>query len=85
MNAIWSHANGVTSMSPVGGFQVGWNAVRKDWKAQAAMKLGGTLIASEMRVAAGWDFLGVKIAANTNVAAQGICPGFAENLAGAAR
>ena len=26
-------------------------------------------------------FLGVKIAANTNVAAQGICPGFAENLA----
>jgi hypothetical protein len=30
-------------------------------------------------------FLGVKIAANTNVAAQGICPGFAENLAGAAR
>jgi len=43
------------------------------------------LIASELRVAAGRDFLGVKIAANTNVAAQGICPGFAENLGGAAR
>jgi len=27
-------------------------------------------------------FLGVKIAANTNVAAQGICPDFAENLGG---
>ena len=57
MNAIWSHANGVTSRSPVGGFQVGWNAVRKDWEAQAAMKLGGTLIASEMRVTADRDFL----------------------------
>jgi len=29
-------------------------------------------------------FLGVKIAANSNVAAQGICPGFAENLGEAA-
>jgi hypothetical protein len=30
-------------------------------------------------------FLGVKIAASTNVAAQGICPDFAKNLGGPAR
>jgi len=60
MNAIWSHANDVTSMSPVGGFHVGWDAVRKDWEAQAANKLGGTLIASEMRVTAGRDIAAVS-------------------------
>ncbi|MHC4850946.1 MAG: PAS domain-containing protein, partial [Planctomycetota bacterium] len=43
MNAIWSHANDVTYMGPVGGFQVGWDAVRKGWEAQAAMKLGGNV------------------------------------------
>jgi len=55
MNAIWSHANDVTYMGPVGGFQVGWDAVRKDWEAQAAMKLGGKVVASEVRVTAGRD------------------------------
>ena len=55
MNAIWSHANDVTYMGPVGGFQVGWDAVRKDWEAQAAMKLGGKLVASAMRVTASRD------------------------------
>ena len=55
MKAIWSHANDVTYMGPVGGFQVGWDAVSKDWEAQAAMKLGGTLAASEMRATVGRD------------------------------
>lgn len=53
MRAVWSHANDVTYMGPVGGFQVGWDAVRKEWQAQAAMKLGGKLVASEMQVTAG--------------------------------
>ena len=60
MNTIWSHANDVTYMSPVGGFQVGWDAVRKDWEMQAAMKLGGKLVASEMRVTAGRDIAAVS-------------------------
>jgi len=55
MTEIWSHADDVTYMGPVGGFQVGWDAVRKDWEAQAAMKLGGKLEATEMRVTAGKD------------------------------
>jgi len=60
MNAIWSHANDVTYMSPVGGFQVGWDAVRKDWEIQAALKLGGKLVASEMQVTAGRDIAAVS-------------------------
>lgn len=53
MTEVWSHAEDVTYMGPVGGFQVGWGAVRKDWEAQAAMKLGGKLEATEMHVTAG--------------------------------
>lgn len=53
MTTVWSHEDDVTYMGPVGGFQMGWEAVRKDWEAQAAMKLGGKLVASEMRVTAG--------------------------------
>jgi len=60
MNAIWSHANDVTYMSPVGGVQVGWDAVRKDWETQAALKLGGKLVASEMQVTAGRDIAAVS-------------------------
>ncbi len=60
MNAIWSHANDVTYMSPVGGFQVGWDAVRKDWETQAALKLGGKLVTSEMQVTAGRDIAAVS-------------------------
>ena len=55
MTEIWSHADDVTYMGPVGGFQVGWDAVRKEWEAQAAMKLGGKLEATEMRITAGKD------------------------------
>lgn len=53
MIAMWSHANDVTYIGPVGGFQVGWDAVRKDWEAQAAMKLGGKVTATGMQVTAG--------------------------------
>lgn len=55
MTEIWSHANDVTYMGPIGGFQVGWDAVRKDWESQAAMKLGGKLEATEMQITAGTD------------------------------
>jgi PAS domain S-box-containing protein len=55
MTEVWSHANDVTYMGPVGGFQVGWSAVHKEWEAQAAMKLGGKLEASKMQVTVGRD------------------------------
>lgn len=70
MSAIWSHANDVTNMGLVGGFRVGWDAVRKYMEGQAAMKLGGTLVASEMRVTAGRDLAvgsGIENGENLNV------------------
>ena len=50
MDEIWSHADDVTYMGPDGGYQVGWEAVRKDWAGQAAMKLGGKVEPTEIRV-----------------------------------
>ena len=70
MTAVWSHAKDVTYMGPVGGFQVGWEAVHKDWEAQAAMKLGGKVIASGMQVTAGKDLAivsDIETGKNTNV------------------
>lgn len=47
MKEIWSHADDVTYMGPGGGIKVGWLEVLKDWESQAAMKLGGTVNASD--------------------------------------
>ena len=55
MKEVWSHADDVTYMGPVGGFKIGWNQVLADWEAQAALKLGGKVEPSEMRIAAGKD------------------------------
>lgn len=52
---VWSHADDVTYMGPVGGFQKGWQAVEADWNAQAAQKLGGSIIAEDVRVTVGQD------------------------------
>ncbi|MCW5940622.1 MAG: nuclear transport factor 2 family protein [Fimbriimonadaceae bacterium] len=50
---VWSHSEDVTYMGPTGGFQNGWTAVLKDWEGQAAMKLGGRVVPSEVRVIVG--------------------------------
>ncbi len=55
MQEVWSHADDVTYMGPDGGFKVGWNEVRAIWEAQAALKLGGKVEPSEMRVTVGND------------------------------
>ena len=41
MQEIWSHEDDVIYMGPRGGIQVGWNDVRANWEAQAALKLSG--------------------------------------------
>src|SRR5690242_1437080 len=48
MTEVWSHADDVTYMGPGGGFQVGWAQVLESWKAQAAMKLGGSVKAADL-------------------------------------
>lgn len=52
---LWSHADDVTYMGPVGGFQKGWKAVEADWNAQAAQKLGGSVKAEDVHVTVGQD------------------------------
>src|SRR5262249_15807727 len=52
---VWSHAGDVTYMGPGGGFRVGWSEVLQDWEKQAAMKLGGKVVAVDMRVMVGRD------------------------------
>jgi ketosteroid isomerase-like protein len=55
MQTVWSHADDVTYMGPGGGFRVGWAQVLADWKAQAAMKLGGEVKPKDMRFMVGRD------------------------------
>jgi ketosteroid isomerase-like protein len=55
MKEVWSHADDVTYMGPAGGFQVGWSQVQASWESQAAMKLGGHVEATEIRINAGQE------------------------------
>lgn len=55
MVEVWSHAADVTYMGPDGGFQVGWRDVLVAWEKQAAMKLGGHVEPTRMRITAGHD------------------------------
>lgn len=69
MKDVWSHAADVTYMGPTGGFDVGWDQVAKSWDAQAAMKLGGRVDASDLRVTVGRDVAvtsGYEKGVNTN-------------------
>ncbi|HEY1784228.1 MAG TPA: nuclear transport factor 2 family protein [Pirellulales bacterium] len=53
MQDIWSHADDVTYMGPVGGFQVGWQQVSNRWEEQAALHLGGQIEPTEIRIVVG--------------------------------
>jgi ketosteroid isomerase-like protein len=55
MEAVWSHADDVTYMGPVGGLQKGWPEVLAVWQEQAAMKLGGKVTPDRMQVTEGQD------------------------------
>jgi len=55
MDEIWSHANTVTYMGPVGGMQVGWDAIQTMWRVQADMKLDGRVEATDLHVTIGND------------------------------
>ncbi|HUF09789.1 MAG TPA: nuclear transport factor 2 family protein [Rhodothermales bacterium] len=55
MKALWSHAEDVTYMGPMGGFQAGWSTVEEIWDAQADLKLGGNVEAVDMHITVGHD------------------------------
>jgi len=72
MKVMWSHADDVTYMGPTGNFERGWAAVLKDWEGQAALKLGGRVEPTDIRVVLGRDLAVIsnyEIGENTN--AQG--------------
>ncbi len=47
---IYSHADDVFYLGPEGNFQIGWKATYDDWKAQAAMSIGGKAKGEDIRV-----------------------------------
>ena len=38
---VWSHANSVTTMHPIGGREVGWDKVKNSWEQVAALTTHG--------------------------------------------
>jgi ketosteroid isomerase-like protein len=52
---VWSHADDVTYMGPTGEFDRGWNAIRKVWEGQAALKLGGAVEPADIHVFVGQE------------------------------
>jgi ketosteroid isomerase-like protein len=52
MKAVWSHADDVTYMGPVGNVQVGWKQVEPYWDMQAAKRLGGRVEVKDVHVIA---------------------------------
>lgn len=55
MKNVWSHADDVTYMGPMGGFEKGWAAVLPVWEESAAMKLGGKVTPQDMEITVGQD------------------------------
>ncbi|MCW2990778.1 MAG: hypothetical protein JWM73_1372 [Solirubrobacterales bacterium] len=49
MEALWSHADDVTYMSPFGELLVGWEPIRASWQSQADQHLGGNVHPEELR------------------------------------
>ena len=52
IKAVWSHADDVVYMGPVGGMQVGWTQVEPYWDKQAVKKLGGKVDPVDLHVTA---------------------------------
>jgi len=72
MNAIWSHGEDVTIMSPFGGRLESWDVVGAEFKKEASMKLGGKVICKDLLVHAGTDMgYTVCIEEGENMSADG--------------
>jgi len=48
MEALWSHADDVTYMSPFGELLVGWEPICASWRSQADQRLGGRVDPQEL-------------------------------------
>ncbi len=73
MKAVWSHADDVVYMGPGGGLITGWTDVSQIWEKQAAMKLGGKVIPSDITMTVGKDMAviyDVEVGENYNQAGE---------------
>ncbi len=52
---VWSHTDDIAYMGADGGYQVGWEAMYKDWEKQANLKLGGKVVHTNVVVNVGRD------------------------------
>jgi len=50
MGDIWSHGDRVTTMHPIGGRQVGWEAVKQSWEQVAGATSGGQVTLSDQLI-----------------------------------
>ncbi|MDP8928150.1 MAG: nuclear transport factor 2 family protein [Actinomycetota bacterium] len=50
MADVWAHDAAVSTMHPLGGREVGWNAVRRSWEGAAQAFEGGSLEVSDLEV-----------------------------------
>jgi ketosteroid isomerase-like protein len=69
MKAVWSHADDISYMGPQGGHEIGWETIGRMWDAQAALKLGGTVLPQGVHVNAGRSLAivtDVEVGENTN-------------------
>ena len=72
MRQVWSHADDITYMGPMGELETGWPAISKMWAEQAALKLGGAVEPENVHVVAGRDLaVVVDVEKGSNVAADG--------------
>jgi len=55
MTDIWSHGAAVTTMHPIGGREVGWDAVRASWEQVARIASEGRVTIEEQNVQAAGD------------------------------
>jgi len=55
MLAVWSHANDITYMGPMGKTETSWAPIEQIWKDQAALKLGGKVSPTNVHIIVGQD------------------------------
>lgn len=60
MRAIWSHADDVTQMGPMGDLVVGWRTIEAGWIGQSKVMQGGEVLPHDVHVFASGD-LGVTV------------------------
>ena len=60
MAEVWSHADDITYMGPLGHLLVGWSSISKSWAEQARTITGGPVVPEEVRFFRSTD-LGVVV------------------------